>query len=100
MMKAILYGLVATTLVTVAGVARAATGQQIYAQNCAMCHDNNIGPKLGDKAAWAPRLKLGTKALVAAVISGKGMMPPRGGHSNLTDAEIKAAVEYIESKSE
>ena len=43
-------------------------------------------PKLGDKAGW-----------VASTIKGKGAMPPRGGHPNLSDSDIKAAVEYMES---
>lgn len=98
-MKIVLCGVAAVAAMVVAVGAHAANGQQVYAKDCAMCHDNNVGPKLGDKAAWAPRLKLGTDALVAAVISGKGMMPPRGGHQNLSDGDIKAAVEYIESQS-
>ena len=98
-MKMMRCGIAAIAALVVASGAHAATGQQIYAQNCAMCHDNNVGPKPGDKAAWAPRLALGTGALVAAVINGKGMMPPRGGHPGLSDADIKAAVEYIENSS-
>ena len=36
-------------------------------------------PKLGDKAAWAPRAATGKDALLASVIKGKGAMPPKAG---------------------
>jgi cytochrome c5 len=82
-------------LLTVAPVAWA-DGQAVYNANCAPCH-NNMKPKLGDKAAWAPLVAQGTDALVASVIKGKGAMPARGGKPALSDADIKAAVEYLES---
>jgi len=72
------------TLLTVAP-ALAADGQAIYKANCAPCH-NAMKPKLGDKANW-----------VESTIKGKGTMPPRGGHPNLSDSDIKAAVEYMET---
>jgi cytochrome c5 len=52
-------------------------------------------PKAGDKAAWAPRIATGTAALINSVTNGKGAMPPKGGGADLTDAEIKAAVEHL-----
>ena len=51
-------------------------------------------PKLGDKAAWAPRLTLGVDGLTASAIKGKNAMPPKGG-STASDADIKATVEYM-----
>ena len=98
-MKLLLSGSVVASILIATSGAQAADGQAVYDQNCGACH-NNIAPKLGDKAAWAPRIKQGTDALVANVIKGKGMMPARGGHANLSDADIKAAVTYIESKSQ
>ena len=74
-----------------------ARGQQVYATSCAACH-NNMNPKLGDKAAWASRIKQGDAALVSAAIHGVGPMPARGGNPALSDNDIKAAVAYIESK--
>jgi cytochrome c5 len=53
-------------------------------------------PKVGDKAGWASRLALGVDGLTASVIKGKGIMPARGG-SQGSDAEIRAAVEYMVS---
>lgn len=73
----------------------AAAAPALYA-TCGACHGAGVAgaPKLGDKAAWAPRLALGLDGLTASVIKGKGAMPPRGGSSG-TDAEIKATVAYM-----
>ena len=61
------------------------------------CHVTGAAnaPKLGDKAAWAPRIKTGTEALYASVLKGKGAMPPKGGNAALSDADVKAAVDYM-----
>ena len=77
---------------TVAG----ASGEALYKQACTVCHAAGVAgaPKLGDKAAWAPRLAAGVDGLTATVIKGKGAMPPKGG-STAPDADIKAAVEYM-----
>jgi cytochrome c5 len=68
----------------------------LYGQVCQACHAAGVAgaPKLGDKAAWAPRISEGLDALTAAVIKGKGAMPPRGG-SAATDADIRATVSYM-----
>lgn len=71
-------------------------GAALYKQACTACHAAGIAgaPKSGDKAAWASRVGLGVDALTASVIKGKGIMPARGGSAG-SDAEIKAAVEYM-----
>ena len=81
-------------VLTIAGESLAADGKEVYAKACALCH-NTLPPKLGDKAAWEPRVKLGVDAMVASVIKGKGAMPPKGGSASLSEADIKAAVEYM-----
>jgi cytochrome c5 len=48
-------------------------------------------PKLGDKPAWAPRLKQGLNGLMQSVLKGKGAMPPRAG-TGLSDEELAGAV--------
>jgi cytochrome c5 len=70
----------------------------LYTQACAACHVAGVAgaPKLGDKAAWAPRVAMGVDALTASVIKGKGAMPPRGGSTG-SDADIKAVVQYMVS---
>jgi cytochrome c5 len=77
-------------------VASAGAGEALYKQACAVCHVAGVAgaPKLGDKAAWGPRLAGGVDALVASAIKGKGAMPPKGG-SSASDADIKSAVEYM-----
>lgn len=97
-MKKSIAGIVMGAAALVAPAAGAAEGKDVYAKACAVCH-NNLPPKLGDKAAWAPRIKAGTDALVASTIKGKGSMPPRAGNSSLSDADVKAAVEYMVSQS-
>jgi cytochrome c5 len=98
-MKYMLSSAVISIALIMGPQALAASGQDVYSQNCAVCH-NNLDPKLGDKAAWAPRIKQGEAALVAAVINGKGAMPARAGKPSLSDDDIKAAVQYIENKSQ
>jgi cytochrome c5 len=63
---------------------------------CFACHDTGAAgaPKHGDKAAWAPFVATGLDTMVQNAIHGVGAMPPRGG-SQATDAEMKAAVQYI-----
>jgi cytochrome c5 len=88
---------VAVAAVAPAAGGDAAKGKSVYESSCAACHAAGVAgaPKTGDKAAWAPRLKTGKDALYAAVIKGKGAMPPKGGNMSLADADIKAAVDYL-----
>ena len=96
-MKSSILGLgTAAFVMLAASAACAADGQAVYSQHCAMCH-NAMSPKLGDKAAWTPLIKEGTDALVASTIKGKGAMPPQNG---LSEAEVRAAVEYMETKAQ
>ncbi len=81
--------------------ANAATGKAIYDANCAACHEAGImgAPKTGNKPAWAPRIAQGMNVLVDKSIKGyqgkKGMMPAKGGNPKLTNADVKASVEYM-----
>ena len=79
-----------------AGAAAAKSSEEIVKEVCAACHLAGVAnaPKLGDKAAWAPRLKLGLDGLMQSVIKGKGAMPPRAGTS-LTDAELAGTVVFM-----
>ncbi len=84
------------TAVAAAPAAKADAVPALYASLCQTCHVAGVAgaPKLGDKAAWAPRLALGIDGLTASVIKGKGAMPPKGG-SAASDAEIRTAVAYM-----
>jgi cytochrome c5 len=75
----------------------AADGKKIYDATCTACHASGIAgaPKFGDKAAWAPHIKMGVPYLYELALKGKGAMPPKGGNATLSDAEVKAAVDYM-----
>ncbi|MBF0256378.1 MAG: cytochrome c5 family protein [Gammaproteobacteria bacterium] len=93
----------ATALLAVSGLAQAErTGEQVYNGPCKVCHEAGVAgaPKLDDKAAWAPRIATGMDALLKTVQTGKNAMPPKGTCMDCTDAELKAAVEYMTSKAQ
>lgn len=78
-------------------------GEKLFGSVCTTCHTAGLmgAPKLGDKAAWAPRIAQGKETLYKHAIGGfqgkAGMMPPKGG-SQASDDEVKAAVDYMVSK--
>ena len=79
----------------------AADGKKVYDSACTACHTAGIAgaPKSGDKAAWAPRIAQGINVLHDHAIKGfqgkAGVMPAKGGNASLSDAEVKAAVDYM-----
>ncbi|WP_066157590.1 c-type cytochrome [Hydrogenophaga pseudoflava] len=79
-----------------AAVPVAGAGEALYKQACSVCHAAGVAgaPKFGDKAAWSARVGLGLDGLTTSAIKGKNAMPPKGG-STASDADIKAAVEYM-----
>jgi cytochrome c5 len=81
----------------VAAAASADPGKATYEKTCSVCHAAAVAgaPKFGDKASWAPRVAAGKDALYASALKGKGAMPPKGGNAALSDAEVKAAVDYM-----
>lgn len=87
----------AATAAPAAGKVDAAAGKKLYDSACMACHATGVAgaPKYGDKAAWAPRIQAGIDALTASVVKGKGAMPPKGAAATATEAELRAAVEYI-----
>ena len=80
-----------------AAPAKAKSGQEVYQQVCAVCHAAGIAgaPKAGDKAAWKARIAQGMPTLYTHALSGIRMMPAKGGNPSLSDAEVKAAVDYL-----
>lgn len=72
-------------------------GATVYNSVCGACHATGAAgaPKAGDKAAWGPRIGQGKEALYKSAIGGKNAMPPKGGAADLSDAEIKAAVDHL-----
>lgn len=75
-----------------------ATGEAAFTQVCSACHGTGVNgaPKVGDHAAWGPRIAQGKDTLYSHAISGKGLMPPKGGTS-WPDATIRMAVDYMVS---
>lgn len=90
----------AAGLFALAGQSLAADGKGTFEATCAACHATGAAgaPKIGDKAAWAPRIK-DMNALYASALKGKGVMPAKGGNSSLSDADVKAASDYMVSQS-
>jgi cytochrome c5 len=74
------------------------TGEQAFTKVCSACHALGINgaPKIGDHAAWGPRIAQGKDALYSHAIAGKGNMPARGG-TTWPDATIRMAVDYMVS---
>jgi cytochrome c5 len=95
---------VATQLL--ADPARIAAGEKIYAQKCMACHATGAAgaPKLGDSDTWQARIDQGEATLFEHAIEGfqgkQGYMPAKGGFSDLSDDEVKAAVAYMVSQSQ
>jgi cytochrome c5 len=79
--------------------AASGAGKSTYDSVCMACHSTGVAgaPKLGDKAAWAPRVKQGKDALYNSALKGKGAMPAKGGNASLSDDAVKAAVDYMVS---
>jgi cytochrome c5 len=71
-------------------------GKALYMQICQACHAAGVlnAPKYGDKEAWATRLKEPMDTVYNYALHGKGAMPPKGG-STASDADVKAAVDYM-----
>ena len=78
-------------------VATKADGRTVYESTCMACHGAGVAnaPKFGDKKAWAMHLMHGTEHVYENALKGKGAMPPKGGNLTLSDAEVKAAVDYM-----
>jgi len=78
------------------------SGDAVYNGSCAACHGTGAAgaPKLGDAAAWAPRIAKGMDTLLSNATSGLNAMPPKGLCMTCSEAELQAAIEYIVSQSQ
>ena len=74
----------------------------LVTQVCAICHGTGMmnSPKLGDAGDWAPRIEKGIDVLYTNAINGLNMMPAKGGNPNLSDDEVKAAVDHMISQAQ
>ena len=88
-------------LATAGGAEKAGrSSEDVYKTVCAACHDSGVAnaPKIGDKAAWGPRVAGGLEKLAASGIKGKNAMPPKGG-ADLSDADFTRVVAWLANKS-
>ncbi len=76
------------------------TGEQVFGAQCTACHTSGAAgaPKLGDAAAWGPRIKTGFDALLNSALKGKNAMGAQGG-GDFDDFEIARAVVYMANAS-
>jgi cytochrome c5 len=76
------------------------SGEAVYKQYCFACHATGVAgaPKLGDKAAWEPRVKTGKDTLLKKAMSGLNAMPPKGTCMECSEQEIKNAIDFMLSK--
>ncbi len=79
----------------------ARSGEAIYRDNCAHCHDQGVlgAPRIGDRKAWKGRIAEGKRMQVRMAIKGIRKMPPRGGNPKLSDEEVERAVVYLLNRS-
>jgi cytochrome c5 len=72
-------------------------GEKIYQQACQLCHAAGVAgaPMTGDTAAWQGRITQGRDKLLENAIQGIGVMPPKGGQTQLSDDEVASAVDFL-----
>ncbi len=87
-------------------VATAMTGPQVYNTACLACHATGVGgaPIVGDAAEWGGRIAQGIDTLYDHAINGfdgDAMTPmlPKGGRVDLSDQEVRDAVDYMVEES-
>ena len=96
----------AATEIPMGKVSAVPSGEPVYQQSCALCHDTGLtgAPVIGDTADWSNRSEKGMDALTANAINGyqgeNGVMPPKGGFLGLSDDAVKSAVQYMLEKSQ
>lgn len=75
------------------------TGEKRYQATCKICHDSGMldAPKLSDKANWQNRATKGVETLFIHSAKGFNKMPAQA-TTDVSEAEVLAAVEYMLSK--
>ncbi len=78
------------------------SGEEVYNSACMSCHGTGAAgaPKLGDAAAWAPRIAAGMDSLLANATNGLNAMPPMGLCMACSQEELQGAIEYMVEKSQ
>lgn len=79
------------------------SGKELFESVCTSCHGTGLAgaPKAGDKAAWSARIAEGKPALYQHALNGfsgkAGVMPAKGGRTDLPDDLVKQGVDYLVS---
>jgi cytochrome c5 len=102
-----LLSLLSTTLVMAGSHSNTdRPGATVFEENCANCHTGGFGgfftgaPEVGDADDWEALIPKGIDGLTAVTLAGIGKMAARGECTTCTDAEIRAAIEYMVSQSQ
>jgi cytochrome c5 len=94
---------VLTLATTVAGAfalpVLASTPAETYEHRCSQCHSSSMAsaPRPGDRAEWTRRVRAGFANLQRGALAGvpNTGMGPKGGHRDLTDAEVLAVLDWL-----
>lgn len=75
-------------------------GELVFNKNCKVCHAQGISgaPIIGNKVMWENRIKQGIPTLLEHATSGYGLMPAKGGNTDLADEDVEKAIRYMLSK--
>lgn len=75
-------------------------GEEIVKKNCKVCHAQGINgaPIIGNAKMWAPRIEKSIDELTSNATNGFGLMPAKGGNTELSDEDIRLAVEFMVSQ--
>ncbi len=82
-------------------VATVLSGPQVYNEACNICHGPGIGgaPQISNPSLWTARIAQGNDTLYQHAIEGysgeSGYMPPKGARMDLSDDEVRGAVDYM-----
>ena len=86
--------------VSVDSVVATAEGERVYQASCMACHATGVAnaPVVGDKLAWAPRIKSGMSVMYTTALKGdstKASMPVKGGNPALSDQAVIEAINFM-----
>jgi cytochrome c5 len=72
-------------------------GAEVYNSVCMACHTAGVAgaPKPGSEELAARFAAEGMDGMMHNAINGLNVMPPRGGRPDLSDEQIRAAVEFM-----
>lgn len=77
------------------------SGEQVVRFQCVLCHGAGMAgaPRIGDRRAWEKRAGGDIDRLVRSATEGRGAMPPKGGLADLSQQELRAAIDYMRGSS-